>query len=122
VSESEPLEAHCTAIVQALVRERWEASGRDLGRSEPPPPTLLVTFDADEGRLEVVYPTFPVDQEQPPAKRKGQPTLIAEGFAASSCSWDGSEERLAELLEIIAEEYWGDYVDPSYKYWTPPPA
>ena len=57
---------------------------------------------------------LPVDEDT-------QPVLTPSLFSVISFSWDGSEEVLADMLEIVAEEYWGDYVDPSYKYWTPPP-
>ena len=36
--------------------------------------------------------------------------------------WDGTERMLTEWLELVAEEIWGDYCDPSYKYWVPPGA
>ena len=92
-------EARFTAMLRDEVRAKWEQSGRDFGRAEPPPPTLRIDRF---GRGEIQ-----VRLEQ------------IEGMAWEFL-WDGSEVMLVDWIETVAEDYWSDYVDPGYKSWQPP--
>ena len=122
MSDDNTVRQRCTAIVRAEVRRHWEQSGRDCGRQEPPPPSLEVVFDSDAGVLHVEIPTFADPGDERPESRGTQPELQYSQGVRCSFSWDGTEEALVSALESIAEGYWGDYCDPSYKYWVPPSA
>ncbi len=98
VDPNSDLQARCTAIVRDEVRSRWRQSG--FGRSEPPPPVLRVEHCGDDGTLRI--------------------STEPDGGWSWVFPWDGSDGALMDWLEIVAEEYWGDYCDPTYKDWRPP--
>src|SRR5262245_47211811 len=57
MADASSLEAQCNAMVRDEVRAKWEQSGRDFGRSAPPPPTLRVDGGSD-GELRVSVDQF----------------------------------------------------------------
>lgn len=69
------------AMLRDEVHAKWEQSGRDLGRPEPPPPTLRIDR-VGEGELHVR-----VEE--------------TEGMAWQF-SWDGREARLLACIETVA--------------------
>jgi len=92
-------EEQCEALLRDVVHAKWEQSGRDFGRAEPPPPTLRIDRVGDG--------VFHVRLEE------------IEGMGWRF-PWDGSDAQLLDWMETVGEYYWGDYCDPSYKFWQPP--
>jgi hypothetical protein len=92
-------EAHCESLLRDEVHAKWEQSGRDFGRAEPPPPTLRIE--------RVGNGVFHVNLDE------------VDGMAWRF-PWDGSDPQLHDWIETLADDYWGDYCDPGYKFWQPP--
>jgi len=93
-------EERCSAIVRECLHDRWLVSGKDFGRAEPVMPALQIEHRRRDGELRI--------------ETKPDSTM------SWVIGWDGTDDALRDLLEYVAEEIWGDYCDPAYKYWVPP--
>ena len=97
--ERSEFEEQCESRLRDAVHARWEQSGRDSGRAQPPAPSLRIDRVGD-GVFHV---------------RVNEIAGMVWRFP-----WDGSDAQLLGCIETVAEDYWGDYCDPSYKFWQPP--
>jgi hypothetical protein len=92
-SEERALTERITAALRREVRSWWHQSGQPFGKAEPPSPTPIVHLR--------VARTLTITTEQFPD-------------TSWTLAWDGSDRSLADFIETVAEEYWGEYVTRTY--------